>query len=76
MPAMTIMPAEEAKKYVLENAGATLPIRDAVDKSIAEQVRTGKIVVSPDVVVPAAQFKHRRAPLDCYKKALLLTSAR
>ena len=47
MPELTIMPAEDAKDYVLENAGATLPKRDAVDKRITEQVRTGKIVVSP-----------------------------
>ena len=63
MPELTLMPAEEARDYVLENAGATLPKRDAVDKRITEQVRTGKIVVSPDVVPPTTQFKHRRAAI-------------
>ena len=71
MPELSVMPADEAKDYVLENAGATLPKRDAVDKRITEQVRTGKIVVSPDVVPPTTQFKHRRAALDSYKIGII-----
>jgi hypothetical protein len=71
MPQLTIMSAEDAKDYVLMNAGATLPVRDAVDKRITEQVRTGKIVVSPDVVAPISQFKHRRAALDSYKLGII-----
>jgi hypothetical protein len=71
MPALTVMSAEEAKDYVLMNAGATLPVRDAVDKRIAEQVRTGKIVVSPGVVPPTTQFKNRRAALDSYKMGII-----
>jgi hypothetical protein len=71
MPELSVMPAEEARDYVLENAGATLPKRDAVDKRITEQVRTGKIVVSPDVVPPTTQFKHRRAALDSYKIGII-----
>ncbi len=71
MPALSIMPAEQAKDYVLANAGATLPKRDAVDRRITEQVRTGKITVSPDVVAPTTQFKHRRAALDSYKIGII-----
>jgi hypothetical protein len=71
MPELTVLPAEEAKVYVLENAGATLPKRDAVDKRITEQVRTGKIVVSPGVVPPTTQFKHRREPSDSYKIGII-----
>ena len=71
MPELSVMPAEEAKDFVLENAGATLPKRDAVDKRITEQVRTGKIVVSPGVVPPTTQFKHRREPLDSYKIGII-----
>lgn len=71
MPELSIIPAEEAKDYVLENAGATLPKRDAVDKRITEQVRTGKIVVTPGVVAPTTQFKHRRADLDSYKVGII-----
>jgi hypothetical protein len=71
MPQLTIMTADESKNYVLANAGAILPKRDAVDARITEQVRTGKIVVSPGVVAPTTQFKHRREPLDSYKEGII-----
>lgn len=38
-----IQSAEEAYASVLENAGATLPRRDAVDERIVEMVRTGTV---------------------------------
>ncbi|MCO6046251.1 hypothetical protein NG895_20325 [Aeoliella sp. ICT_H6.2] len=38
-----IQPAQEAYEYVLENAGATSPRRDAVDERIIEMVRTGTV---------------------------------
>lgn len=46
-----IEPAGSAYEWVLENAGATLPRRDAVDQRIAEAVRTGKVaaVAGPDI---------------------------
>ncbi|HNU89584.1 MAG TPA: polysaccharide lyase [Ferruginibacter sp.] len=71
MPEMTIIPALQAKEFVLSNAGATLPVRDAVDKRIVEQVRTGKITVSDKVVPPETQFKHRRLPPDSYKIGII-----
>lgn len=71
MPAFTIIPAKEAYDYVLENAGATLPRRDAVDQRITEQVRTGKIAYLPNVKVPEKQFEHRRLPLDSYKIGII-----
>jgi hypothetical protein len=71
MPALTIMNAEAARQFVLSNAGATLPVRDAVDKRITEQARTGKIIVPEGVTPPATQFKHRRAPLDSYKQGVI-----
>ena len=71
MPEITIIPALQAKEFVLLNAGATLPVRDAVDKRITEQVRTGKIIVPPNVVPPATQFKHRRLPIDSYKIGII-----
>jgi hypothetical protein len=51
MAKVTIMPAEQAYGYVLANAGATLPHRDAVDRRIVETVRTGKVtaVTPPDI---------------------------
>jgi hypothetical protein len=71
MPEFTIIPAVQAKEFVLANAGATLPVRDAVDKRIVEQVKTGKIVVSDKIVPPTTQFKHRRLPVDSYKIGII-----
>lgn len=44
-----IQPAREAYETVLSNAGATLPVRDAVDARIIHSVRTGT-VTSPTTV--------------------------
>ncbi|MBV7530196.1 polysaccharide lyase family 1 protein [Chitinophaga sp. sic0106] len=71
MAKITILSAEEAKKYVLANAGATLPRRDAVDSRIVNDVATGKITWDPKVTPPATQFKHRRLPLDSYKIGII-----
>jgi hypothetical protein len=40
---LDIEPASSAYKRVLENAGATLPRRDAIDARVVESVRTGKV---------------------------------
>lgn len=71
MPQFTIISAEAAKTFVLANAGATLPKRDAVDTRIVKQVTTGKIDFDPNVPLPATQFKHRRMPIDSYKVGII-----
>jgi hypothetical protein len=71
MPAITLLSATEAKKYVLANAGATLPRRDAVDTRIVKQVTTGKIDADPNVKLPETQFKHRRMAIDSYKIGII-----
>lgn len=71
MPKLTILPTKTAHDYVLANAGATLPKRDAVDARVIEQVRTGKITVVPNVKLPETQFKHRRLPIDSYKNGII-----
>jgi hypothetical protein len=71
MAPITILSAEEARKYVLANAGATLPKRDAVDARIVKQVTTGKIEIAPNVKLPESQFKHRRMPIDSYKIGII-----
>ena len=71
MPPLTIMPTKEAYSFVLDNAGATLPKRDAVDHRITEQVRTGKINYIENVKLPTTQFKHRRLPIDSYKQGII-----
>ena len=40
---LTIQSAEKAYKYVLKNAGATQPVRDAVDRRVIKMVRTGQV---------------------------------
>jgi hypothetical protein len=72
MPQFPIMTAKESFNYVIANAGATLPVRDAVDKRITEVVRTGKIIYDEsfaDTLAP--QFKHRRLPKDSYKNGII-----
>jgi hypothetical protein len=71
MPQFTILDAAEAKEYVLANAGAVLPKRDAVDTRIVKQVATGKIEYSENVKLPETQFKHRRLPIDSYKIGII-----
>lgn len=52
MPSVSISSAEDAYQQVLEGAGATLPVRDAVDIRVIEGVRTGtgRIINSPNDV--------------------------
>ena len=71
MAPMTILSASTAKSYVLANAGAILPRRDAVDNRIVTQVSTGKIAYLPNVTLPETQFKHRRLPIDSYKTGII-----
>ena len=66
------MTADEAYDYVLENVGATLPIRDKVDERIVRTVQTGV----PEYVKGLDeesfyQFKYRRLPRDSYKKGII-----
>lgn len=71
MPPITILPTQQAYEFVLNNAGASLPKRDAVDSRIVEQVRTGKIVTPKNVKLPETQFKHRRLAIDSYKGGII-----
>jgi hypothetical protein len=56
MTPFTMLSATEARKFVLANAGAALPVRDAVDTRIIDQVKTGKINVSDKIMLPTTQF--------------------
>ena len=67
-----IMSAQDAYKFVLENAGATFPKRDIVDQRVIEQIKTGKVHyaegLNPDDFY---QFEHRRLPADSYKHGII-----
>lgn len=72
MPSFPIMTARESFDFVLDNAGATLPKRDAVDNRVIEQVRTGAIKYPQDVNLDSVpQFKYRRLPKDSYKMGII-----
>jgi hypothetical protein len=71
MPKFPIMTAKESFTFVLDNAGATLPKRDAVDQRVTKQVRTGQIDPIPGVKLPETQFEHRRLPIDSYKNGII-----
>ena len=71
MPAVTIMPTEQAYRFVLANVGATLPRRDAVDARVVEQVRTGKITYKEVNTDTLPQFHVRKLPKDSYKLGIV-----
>jgi pectate lyase len=50
-PPITQHTAEEAYELVLAHAGATLPVRDAVDARVIEIVRTGKPTYQDGIIV-------------------------
>jgi hypothetical protein len=72
MPSLTIMPAKDAYKFVIKNAGATIPSRDIVDQRIIEEVETGKVYYKEGLDPNSFyQFEHRRLPNDSYKKGVI-----
>lgn len=72
MPYLTIMDAQKAYTYVMENVGATMPKRDEVDERIITQVKTG-IIKTKDGLENSigSEFIHRRLPADSYKKGII-----
>lgn len=72
MAHVSMLPTEKAYAYVLEHAGATLPVRDAVDKRVVEEVRTGRIVYNEGGQTGIGkQFIKRRLPEDSYKQGII-----
>ena len=72
MPFVNITDADDAYKYVLDNAGATLPKRDPVDVRIIKQVLTNHVDLSNYTVIDSLyQFKHRRLGSDSYKNGII-----
>lgn len=72
MPEISIMSAQEAYAFVLNNAGATLPKRDAVDERIIKTVRTGIVHFEQDINPDSLPvFTSRRLPADSYKLGII-----
>lgn len=72
MAKISLLSAQAAHDYVLENVGANLPKRDAVDKRIIEEVKTGKItyIANTDNSIGSKWVKHR-LPNDSYKQGII-----
>lgn len=67
-----ILKAEEAYDFVLQNVGATLPIRDKVDERIVRTVKTGVPEYAKGLEGKKYyQFEHRRLPADSYKQGII-----
>lgn len=72
MAKVTILATKKAYDYVLANAGASLPVRDAIDQRITEQVKTGKIkYVEGGKIGVGKEFIKRRLPEDSYKLGII-----
>jgi len=72
MAKISMLTAQQAYNYVLENVGANLPKRDAVDTRIIQDVKTGKIsyVAGTDNKYGSQWVKHR-LPDDSYKQGII-----
>lgn len=69
---VSIMDAEEAYEFVLNNVGATLPKRDAVDIRVINYVKTGEITYKEGMEnTLGSEFVKRRLPNDSYKKGII-----
>ena len=86
MPYIRLMTAPAAYTYVLDNVGATIPCRDAVDEIIVNEVRTGEIYIPKNLpknangdlwgLAPESQakdgtFRYRRLGNDSYKVGII-----
>ncbi|MCH7408085.1 polysaccharide lyase [Belliella sp. DSM 111904] len=73
MAPLQIMEAQEAYQFVLENAGATIPRRDAVDERIVKQVKTGEVAYEENLESNlGSEYVKRRLPPDSYKKGIIV----
>lgn len=86
MPYIRLMTAPAAYEYVLDNVGATIPCRDAVDEIIVNEVRTGEIYIpkklpknthgdlwglAPESQAEDGTFRYRRMGNDSYKIGII-----
>ena len=71
MAEFPIISAKQSYDYVLSNAGAILPVRDAVDKRIVETVKTGKPFYVDNAIAYQPKFIKRRLPADSYKQGII-----
>lgn len=70
---INIISAQQAYNYVLENSGAFLPKRDAVDTRIVKQVRENKAYYEANAgdYAKESPYVKRRLPMDSYKQGII-----
>ncbi len=73
MAEVTIMDTDKAYDYVINNAGATRPRRDAVDTRVMKSVVTGKAIYAKDAdkYLAVSPYVKRRLPVDSYKYGII-----
>ena len=71
MSPVTIMDTQKAYNFVLDNVGATLPKRDAVDARVIKTVQTGKAIYAKDAPEFISPYVKRRLPADSYKQGII-----
>ena len=71
MPPVTIMDTPKAYSFVLDNAGANFPKRDAVDSRVIKTVRMGKAIYVKDAPEFVSPYVKRRLPADSYKQGII-----
>lgn len=77
MSPATVLPSAVVFDYVLDNVGATLPRRDAVDERVIKTVREGRAIYSPDAdkAVSSTPYVKRRLGADSYKYGIITDPA-
>lgn len=70
-PYVTVMDTKKVYDSVLNEAGATLPKRDAVDTRIVKTVRTGKAIYAENAPEFISPYVKRRLPADSYKQGII-----
>ena len=71
MPPVTIMDTPKAYSFVLDNAGANFPKRDAVDSRVIKTARMGKAIYVKDAPEFVSPYVKRRLPADSYKQGII-----
>jgi hypothetical protein len=71
MAPVTIMSSDKVFDYVVANAGATFPKRDAVDARVVKTVISGQPIYVENAPLFVPKYVKRRLPADSYKKGII-----
>ena len=71
MSSANIMSTKNVYNFVLQNAGANFPKRDAVDTRVVKTVVTGKAIYVEDAPLFIPKYVKRRLSADSYKQGII-----